>query len=564
MQRSILIFISLFLVSTLTAQIDRSHYDLAFPLNIPVELSGNFGELRSNHFHSGVDFKTQQVIDKPVFSVADGYVSRFSISSSGYGNAVYVTHYNGLTSVYAHLEGFVPLLDSVLQAKQYEERSFVVDFTLPKDELKVRRLQQIAWSGNTGSSGGPHLHFELRDTYTEEPINPFIFYDIEDTVRPRVNKFALYPVPTQGLVEAKANSRNFVVEQLKVGEYRHKNNLPIKAWGKVGLGIHSYDYMQNANNIYGIYSIRVLVDGQEVFMYQMDRFFFNKSRYLNAFIDYEMWYKTRSMMMKLFRLPNNQLDNFVNLVNDGYLLINEERPYLVQSIIKDFKGNTTVLDFTIQGVKQDIPSYVEKGNAVYMPYAKENVFENEDVKLTIPANALYDNLFFNYSVRYDNKGFSDVYDLHEPTVPLHQYAELRIRLKNNSLSDKSKYYIARKNRLNGYDFVGNGYEDGFAVAKTRELGQYAVLLDNESPSIRLASVNNGIVAFKVMDNQSGVATYNGYVDGTWALFKYDRKTSTITYKFDRKRIEKGDIHHIELRVFDNCGNEEIYQNQAWW
>ncbi len=563
MQRFIFIILSLLYFLPISAQFDKNQYDLAFPLNIPIELSGNFGELRSNHFHAGIDFKTQQVIDKPVFSVADGYVSRVGVSPTGYGHVLYINHYNGLTSVYAHLESFVPFLDSIVQAKQHEERSFAVDFTLPKDEIKVRRLQQVAWSGNTGSSGGPHVHFELRDTYTEEPLNPFFFYDIEDTVRPRVNKFLLYPVSAEGLVEGASRKRTFIVEQPQAGAYRHKGNVAIKAWGRVGYGVHSYDYMPNANNIYGVHSVRVLVDGKEVFMYQMDRFSFDKTRYMNAFIDYEEWYKTRSMMMQLFRLPNNRLDNYANLVNDGYLLINEERTYAVETIIKDFHGNTTTLKFSIQGVKQDIPKE-EHGNAVFMPYEQENVFENSDIKFTIPAGSFYDNVYFNYSVRNDAKGFSDVHDLHVPTVPLHNFSELRIRLKNDSLSDKNKYYIARKNRLNGFDYVGNEYEDGFMIAKTRELGQYAILLDNEAPTIRLATVNNGHVVFKVSDTQSGVSHYNGYVNNDWALFKYDRKTNTITYKFDRMRLEKGNIHHIELRVFDKCGNEAVYQNQVWW
>ncbi len=563
MQKYIFILFFTFHVFSISAQFDKTEYDLAFPLNIPVELSGNFGELRSNHFHAGIDFKTQQVIDKPVFSVADGYVSRFGVSPTGYGHVLYITHYNGLTSVYAHLDSFVPFLDSIVQAKQHEERSFAVDFTLPKDMIKVKRLQQVGWSGNTGSSGGPHLHFELRDTYTEEALNPFLFYDIEDTVRPRVHKFLLYPSSNEGVVEGSMRRRTMVLEQTKPGFYRHKGNVTIKAWGKVGLGVHSYDYMPNANNIYGVHSVRVLVDGAEIFVYQMDRFSFDKTRYMNAFIDYEEWYTNRSMVMTLFRLPNNKLDNYVKLVNDGYLLINEERIYPVQLIIKDFHGNTTTLDFSIQGVKQEIPK-VEHPNAVAFSYDKENVFENADVKLTIPAGALYQNMLFNYSVRYNPKGFSDVHDLHLPTIPLHDYAELRIKLKNDSLSDKNKYYIARKNRLNGFDFVGNGYEDGCVVTKTRDFGQYAVLLDNEAPIIRLATVNNGHVIFKVSDNQSGVSHYNGYVDNEWALFKYDKKTNTITHKFDSKRVEKGGIHHIELRVFDKCGNEAVYQNQVWW
>ncbi len=565
MQKLFLLLAFYFLLSNLVfSQFDKAVYNLAYPLNIPVELSGNFGELRSNHFHAGIDFKTQQVIDKPVFAIADGYVSRFGVSPTGYGHVLYITHYNGLTSVYAHLESFVPSLDSIVQAKQHELRSFSVDFTLPHNQVKVKKFEQIGWSGNTGSSGGPHVHFEIRDSLTQDPINPFLFYDIEDTVRPRVHKFLLYPDADNGVVEGGIRKRTFIVEQPKAGAYRHKGNVPIKAWGKVGLGVHSYDYMPNASNIYGVHSVRVLVDGKEVLLYQMDRFSFEKTRYMNAFIDYEEWYKTRSMIMRLFRVPNNQMDNFVSLVEDGYLFINEERMYDVQAILKDFHGNTTTLDFKIQGVKQQIPSSGARGNAVFMPFDKENVFERDGLKFTIPAGTFYENTYFNFSVRQDDKGFSDVYDLHLPTVPMHLFGELRMRLKNDSLTEKTKYYIARKNRNNGFDFVGNQYEDGYLVAKTRELGQFAILLDNTDPTIRLAATNNGIVVFKVADNQSGISHYDGFVNNEWALFKFDRKTGTITHKFDRNRLEKGNIHHIELRVYDKCGNEAVYQNQVWW
>ena len=557
----VLLFLTWFSFSAFSGE--NSYYNFVYPLNLPPVLSANFSELRPNHFHSGVDFKTEQVIGKPVFAVDSGYVSRFNISGKGYGNCIYITHYNGLTSVYAHLENFIPEIDAFLKKKQYEQKKFDVDITLDKDELKVKRGQQIAWSGNTGSSGGPHLHFEMRDTYTEEVIDPLFFFDVKDDVRPKFSAFLLSPIRAEGVVAGSNVKKRYDVQQSKAGFYSVKGGAEIQAWGKVGLEIKANDYMPNTSNIYGINSIRVFVDNKEVFFYKNDRFAFDKTRFLNGFIDYEEWYKNKSMFMTTFVLPNNQLDNYRNLVNKGYLSINEERDYNVKCIVKDFHGNPSTLDFVIKGKKQDIPSPQESNNTFYMRYDTVNRLKLEDLSFTIPKEALYDNLYFQYSIHPNTQGFSDVYDLHLPTVPLQKYCELRIRLKNDLLPDKKKYYIAYKNTY-GMDFVGNNYQNGFLVGETRGFGEFVILCDTIAPNIKPVDLSNGSLKFQIYDAKSGVDHYEGFVDGEWALFKFDSKKNMAFYSFDKERVVKGKSHKVELRVFDKCGNEATYQTNVFW
>ena len=532
------------------------------PMDIPVALSANFGELRANHFHSGLDFKTQQVCGQKVYAVQDGYVSRIHISPYGYGNCLYVDHPSGYTTVYAHLERFLPFVDSIAKREQYARESFAIDYYPPEGSLPVKKGQLIAYSGNSGGSGGPHLHFEVREADTQRALDPQQFYRIFDDQAPRFKKLRLVPVAGEGAVRGQGLAQTFAVRQLDGGGCRLSKDT-VEAWGKIGLEVKSYDYMPGQNNIYGVYHLRVEVDGLPVFEYRNDGFLFSETRMINAFIDYPAWYQHNDVYMRTFLLPGNRLPLFPQMEEEGYLTINEQRCYNVRLTAEDRQGNASELRFVIRGRKQLVPvvHVVTDVNKMYhdMPFR----YANDDVELSIPAGALYEDAYFHYDARRDSAGYSDVHHLLQGTVPLQQAATVRVRLKNDTLPDKRKYYIARVGRKGGYDFVGNAYEGGFLSGTTRNLGTFRVLCDTVPPEVRLVSRGES-VRVRIADKESGIASYRGTVDGRWALFVYDAKNASLQYRFDPKRVQKGREHPVEITVKDQCGNVSTLSLMAYW
>ena len=251
--------------------------DYVPPMPIKMELSANFGELRANHFHSGLDLKTQKAIGQPVYAIDDGYLVRINISATGYGNCLYVAHPGGYTSVYAHLDHFLPFIDSIAKNEQYRRESFAIDYFPEIGSIPIKRGQQIAVSGNSGSSGGPHLHFEIRDSRTQDALDPQIFFPVEDNVAPRPRMFRIVPFVGEGTVRGKDKAANFDLLNVQSGKYRLKNDT-VRVWGKVGLAIKAYDHMPEQSNIYGIYRLQVFVDDSLKFEYLNDRISFAQTR----------------------------------------------------------------------------------------------------------------------------------------------------------------------------------------------------------------------------------------------------------------------------------------------
>ena len=295
------IAILFFFIQTISAQ------QLRQPFDFPILLSGNFGELRNNHFHSGIDFKTQGVEGKPIHAVQDGYVSRISVSPWGYGNGLYLTHPDGTTTVYGHLQRFAPSIARYIKTQQYEQESFNVNLFLDPDQLPVKKGEIVAYSGNTGSSGGPHLHFEVRDTESEEVLDPIEYFKekITDTRAPKIQGILVCPQSGKGVV----NGSNRKLELKPVTAKNGKQTITgkIEAWGEIGLAVKAYDYMDNTTNIYGVKDITLRQDSQIIYHSNLNRFAFDETRYLNSYVDYEEWKERRSFYMRSFVEPGNRL-----------------------------------------------------------------------------------------------------------------------------------------------------------------------------------------------------------------------------------------------------------------
>ena len=533
------------------------------PMDIPVLLSGNFGELRSNHFHSGIDFKTQGVEGKPIHSVQDGYVSRISVSPWGYGNGLYITHPDGTTTVYGHLQKFSQKITAYLKEKQYEQESFNVNLSLTPDELPVKEGELVALSGNTGSSGGPHLHFEVRDTETEEPMDPIEYYKdlIKDTQAPKIQGIMVYSMPGKGVVNG--SRRKLELKPVTAKNGKQTLTGKIEAWGEIGLAVKGYDYMDNTSNIYGIKDITLTADSQVIFHSNLDRFAFDESRYLNSFTDFEEWKEHRSFYIKSFVDPGNRL-RFIESLNRGILTIDEPRTYHLTYQLADAFGNTTRLSIQIEGKEQPIPE-VDTENTELFHWWSDNRFGAKGIRLTIPKGNLYDDLYFRYSVKEDSAALGATHILHNKPVAFHKSAKLSLRLQTDTLDNKQQYGIVRLQ--NGRrSWTGGVYRNGWVDADIKEMGSYTLGQDLVPPTITPLNpatwVSKQAIALRLSDNLSGVQTYRGEIDGQYVLFEMNSK-SVITYHFDKERLARGK-HTLKLVVTDACGNQSTYTYPFTW
>lgn len=534
-------------------------------MDIPLDLAATFAELRGNHFHGGLDMRTEQVIGKQLFSVEEGYVSRISVSGSGYGNCLYINHPCGITSVYAHMDGFSERIDSLLLARQYEAGRFDIDFELQPSELPVERGELIGLSGNSGGSTGPHLHFEFRKTGTDYMIDPQDYYKIDDNVKPRFHGFAVAPKPGTGVVDGSADTRFYRAINISSGSYRGSRD-SIKAWGVVGVEVSANDYMPYTHFKFGLRRVEMKVDGKTCFAYFNDHYYMDSTRLINSFIDYARWQSKRDMYMRMFLLPNAHKGLFHSVENGGYLSINEQRPYQIEITASDYAGNASTLRFTIYGDSTSIPVVSAYNGGEYFPWNYYNAYKDSALEIELKPNSLYDDFYFTCSAEADSAAHSDAHRIGDESVPLENAMNVKIRLNRDELDDKQKYYPAKRNRAgSGYYGCGIGtYEDGWLSFRSSSFGTFKIMCDTVPPAIYSPRKIDGGVSFKIADRQSGIKRFEGKVDGKFAVFYYDAKNDLCFCKFDDKRVLRGGYHVAELTVEDNCGNVARKQATVWW
>lgn len=536
----------------------QSRDSFSAPLHIPLFLTGNFGELRANHFHSGLDFKTQNAIGFPVYSFDDGYVSRIMVAVHGNGRALYINHPNGTTTVYLHLDRFTPALEAMVEDIQYKEETYEINHYFKENEVRVKRGEQIAFSGNSGSSAGPHLHFELRDTKSEEVMDPIPYfrYLIKDHIAPHTREIAVYPMFFSGVVNGKLQKSIFTVSNNTLRQTP-------EVWGKIALGIKAFDTKDGVSNVYGVKSIKQYVDNELISEYKIDRYAFKNTRCINSCIDYPEWLHHRSTILKSFVDPGNKIGLFDVLKNGGIIEVNEERDYKIKYVLTDEYGNNSELNFTLRGRKQTIPeTSIDCRNKLFCD--KASYFKGNDMHFELPLGALYDDLCLNYSSVPSSYFYSDVHRIHSPEVPLNDFCTLELKVVNDTLRDKSKYFLARVSGRSA-SYQKSEYKKGWVKGFIREFGEYAVAADFKAPTIlKLKTSSAGRIEFRIGDVGSGVASYRGTIDGKFALFAMDPKRNVIYCKLTSKRIAQNQIHQLKLVVKDNCGNETTHESEFKW
>ncbi len=557
------------------------------PVNIPLFLSSGFAELRPDHFHSGIDIKTQGVTGKNVLASADGYVYLISVSPSGFGKSIYLRHPSGFSTVYAHLESFSPEIEDYVKRHQYNRKSYSITIYPPKERFQFKKGDLIGFSGNTGSSSGPHLHFEIRKTAGEKPVNPLQFgFKIEDNLKPRIERLVVYPANKSSLINGH-NKKIFINASGRNGNYKLVENDELTISGTAGFGIICRDFMNNTPNRFDITSIELFIDSIPWFRYDMSEFSFDQTRYINAHIDYEALMKNNTWIHRVFVLPNDKLDRYSGYMNNGLYDFDTESIHNIMIVVKDGSGNTSTLSFKVKSASPPIDARIneialtdtagqinnEKDKIITpMPFWKNNLFESDSIKITIPEGALYDSLYFRYTKeRGNNLLYSSIHKVHDRFTPLHKAITISIMPDSVPKAGASKLVVVNVDDNGRIKSAGGKYSGGFITASVLNFGSYAVAADTTPPLI----IPNGLtqnanlsalkeIRIKITDNLSGIKNYTGLIDGKWALFEYDAKNDLIFYKFDSDRITKNTNHTLELTVTDNRDNIAVLRRDFFW
>lgn len=535
--------------------------DFRQPLDIlPPALAGSFGELRANHFHSGADFRTNQRTGYPVYAVADGYISRLRVQNSGFGLALYINHTNGFTSVYGHLDRFAPKIATTVKTIQYQKQSYEIDEFPQPDLIPVRKGDVIGYSGNTGSSGGPHLHFELRDTKTEEILNPQLLgIKIPDNIKPVISAIYVYRLNNKPFNEF--TPKQYFQVAGNNGNYRLNQVKTILLTGEVGFGIVTTDRHNGRSGLNGVYAIELLVDGQPIYTSSLERFSFANSRAINSHIDYPTYIKQKTRIQKSFVDPGNPLKIYSNLVKNGRITFTDAAIHAVKYIVTDANGNQSTLQFNVLGNKKaniEAPT-AEKGEL--LPFDQSNQINTEALKISLPKGTLYNSLNLVYQQRpKPAKAYSPVFQIQNAYTPLHTGFSIAIKADSALLPLKEKAVVVNAN----YVSQGGFFENGYVKASPRTFGSFFITVDTLAPNIYPLNIAHGKnmanlskMSFKLSDNLSGIKSFNGYVDGKWILMEFDTKTATLWHTFD-KRTTPGK-HSFELVVSDMKNNIKKYK-----
>lgn len=538
--------------------------DFRSPLDIPMSLAGNYGEPRRLHFHSGLDFRTNQVEGLNVYAVADGYVSRINVSGSGYGKALYITHNNGYTTVYGHLQRFSDKIEKRLQQEQYSKESFSVDFVLKKNELPVTQSEIVAYSGNTGGSGGPHLHFEVRDSL-ERAINPLLFgFKLLDNIKPTMAYIKFYPQD-----EKKYYSNGYRVRTIGTnGIFQVAGNVVNLNANRVSFSVNTTDKINGSGFTMGVYGMKMFVDGQKKFEFNMNRMMFSERRNVIAHIDYPIFMnENRHCFHKCFVEPADECSIYNDVQNRGLVDLSDGKPKAIKIEIYDFAGNISTCEFTMQksNTAQAFKTEKLEYDQMLFPF-KQNEFKNNEISISIPPKMIFDTVPLKYKrVETDEQNFfSAIHQLGKVTTLLLDYVQLKLKTtKPLPAGQAEKAVVVWKNEHGNWVSKGGIYDGKMLTTTTREFGDYSIQIDTTPPRITAINIApekymrlQKTIVFKIADNLSGIKSYKTYIDNKFVISEYDAKTARLFHRLD-SNLAVGN-HEFKIVVKDERNNEAIH------
>ena len=525
--------------------------DFVSPLDLPFSLSGTFGEPRSTHFHAGIDIKTQGKEGWEVKSIAPGHISRIRVSLGGYGKALYLDHPDQTSSVYAHLKKFAPKIEAYIKSIQYEKQSYTLHEFPKKGEFAISAGEVIGYSGNTGSSSGPHLHFEIRDTDSQKPLNPLLFIlPIKDSQRPQIQElFLFYPQKNNTLMHSE------FVSLKKVNDSTYQTHL-IKSYGKIGLGLKMFDRQDLSNSRNGIYKARVEINGKTIVRYEFDQLDYSDSKKLLVNLDYATFIKKRSKILKLFFQNHKPLTFMKYLNNEGLFNIELGKSYLVKVIIEDFSGNSSYIEIYIDGTKKKIPNKMLEGKLIE-PHLDYTLTLN-DKELYFPKKTFFENAIIQIEEAKNSISIG-------PNLfPFDNPYEIQFKTNEEDSIKLRQTFIAKKTEKK-ISYLPTSLDKGHWKTKVKDMGNFTLARDSVAPKISPSNFRPNqwlsklkYIKVNISDDFSGIKSYRGTINGKWVLFEYEPKRKLLTYDFSDKVFEQAK-HELELEVEDNVGNKSIYK-----
>ena len=530
--------------------------DFHTPIDAPFDLSGTFGEFRSR-FHTGIDFKSRGVQGQKIFSIEDGYVSRIEVNNYGYGKVIYIDHLNGFTSVYAHLKNFSPELDEYVKSELYKSKRNSIKKFPKKNQLRINKGEVIGYSGNTGRSFGPHLHFEIRDTKSQDAINPLMFnYSYKDDERPIIrglyiineNNSLVRNSPIRKKVK-KINDSTYTVDDF---EYN----------GKIGIGLDIYDIQyKNLYNQNGVYKVELFIDSILKYSYKMDKIKFSENHYKKIMYDYLSLAQKNKKVLKIYTPRNSDLSFLKNNKFNGIINSDSIRNNSLLVRVSDWNGNSSSIKFNIKA--NDSISRRSSYNGIEILTNQNYTLNKNSSIIEIGKNTFYDDLLMNISYQSDTLNLGKEKDPFRSSITIklpHKISdtlELRQSFVGKIINRKISYISSKKNK-------------SYIYASTSSLGEYIISKDTLKPDIKPINFKNksnikvkNTLKLRLKDDLSGIKNYSSYFNGNWALFEYEPKSNMIFHNLSDGIIKDGE-NELIIKYEDGVGNKGVYQAKVYY
>ena len=551
------LFLSFWLFSILFT-LNSQEYNLNSPIDLPLNLSGTFGEFRSSHFHYGLDVTTNKKSGYNVYSIDSGSITRIKVSTSGYGKVLYINHPNGLTSIYAHLKEFSPKIQKYIKTQQYLNKSYSVQKFFNNGEMKVNKGDLIGYTGNTGGSSGPHLHFEIRDTKSQNPINPLSFnYKYDDSNRPIIK--SLYVFDEDDSFK-KDNPKKYEIKKINDSLYIADK---IIYSNKIGIGIEVYDRQSKNNyNRNGVYEVKMFLDSVLSFSYKMDKINIDESVFRKIFYDYSLLKAKKKIIQKVYYPPNSKLNFLNHNVSTGIFKSSDKDEKDVLLEVSDWNNNKTYLNFKIEGKTSNL---LEKSiDGIEIATSQKYLIKKNNSEIGFKKNSFFNNVTLN--IKYQN----DTLKIDEDLYPLRKSYNIKIFKQVEDSIIKRQSFIGLINNNGKLSYLKTSNKDNFFSVNSSNLGSFTLSRDSINPEIKALnfSLNKDIsnqktIRLRIYDKTSGIKSYNVLINNKWALFEYEPKSNLIFHNIDDGIIENGE-NKITIKVIDGVGNKTEFKSKVYW
>lgn len=535
-----------------------------WPLNLKPEIVANLGELRPNHWHMGLDMRTNQKVNQLVYAAAGGYISRIRIERSGFGRCIWINHPNGLTTLYAHLNDFFPALEEYVTAQQYKQETWAIELEFTKDQFPVSKGQFISYSGTTGGSQGPHVHFEIRATETDECLNPSLFgFPLADKVPPVITKLALYD-RRHSIYDQPG--KIFPVKYTKEGFIIPKTPLIKTGSDRISFGIQAIDRLSGSRNEDGIYSATLFFDEEPVVGFVIDSISYAETGYMNAHIDYKYRYNGGPYFQNLFRLPGDHGGVYHSFSGDGAIVLPDTAVHAIRIEVWDAYRNRSELSFSVQYDESlDKPVSIPTQGQPFAPNYV-NILEKDNFEIYIPETCLFDTVrsFYYTNNSFPESAVSAMHQVNDASIPVQGDFRVRIKPARAIGADVRDKVVIQRSYRNSSDVRKATWEGEWMSARFSDFGNFQAFIDDVPPNINSIGSGDTVnlspssqIVFTPTDN-FGVRSLRVELDGKWLRFTNDKGRNWI-YKFD-ERCPYG-IHELKVTATDIAGN---ITEKTWW